>query len=450
VSTAISHRSEAIETSSFATHPREEGRLWLFVLTSIWGIPPLAFTKPGTELQNGFDSVDAAKLAIFFGLCLLAVYCVATMWYRNATWWRFWPMAGMIAYACFGLASVVWSPLPSVTIDKAGSLGMLCLLSIAIGCLATRRESIERVIWHLSASLAVFSGFIFLMYLYDPVMAGLDRLLIHTGGDGLIHPTASGSTASLGLLVLIIAKYWFRFDWGKGLIEIAMLIHLPILVLSNSRMSILALLVTAGPILLQNTKSIHKAALLGIAALSTMVVIVVDPGLIGIGSSLAPLGDYVTRGQSGAELEQASGRGEMWEAIWAEFLKSPILGHGYFVTSETGAVEVWFIKTNHLAHNIFLQVMATTGLVGLAIFLGAMALLFFAVRKLARVEGIPRLVSQTSLVFAVWYFIWCQLADGFLGPVRPESLVFFVGCGLILAQIPAVSELENSPSKSIS
>jgi hypothetical protein len=251
--------------------------MWLFIMASIWGIPPLAFTMPGTELRSGFDAVDAAKLAVFFALSLLAVYCVATRWYRHATWSRFWPIAGLIVYACFGLVSVLWSPLPSVTIDKAGSLGMLCLLSIAIGCVATNREGIERVVWHLSAALAGFSAFIFAMYFYDPVMAGLDRLRIHTGGDGLIHPTASGATASLGLLILVIAKYWFRFDWGKWLIEIAMLVHLPILVLSNSRMSILALLCTAGPILIQNTKAIHKAGIFGIGATAIIVMIVVDP-----------------------------------------------------------------------------------------------------------------------------------------------------------------------------
>jgi O-antigen ligase len=415
----------------------------------MWGVPPLALTVPSATSSQGFNSVDAAKLGMLLMLTLFAVHCIATRWYRGAKWSRFWPIAGLVVYASYGLLSVLWSPLRSVTIDKAGSLGLLCLVSIGIGCVATNRANIERIIWHLSASLIFFSAIVFAVYLYDPTLTGLDRLRIHTGGDGLIHPTASGAAASLSLLTLVIAKYWFRFEWVNRAIVVAMLTHLPVLLLSNSRMSILAFVITGGPILVRHLRAIQKAAILAVAAVSVIVMIVFDPGLIGIGSSLASVGDYVTRGQSATQLQQASGRAEMWEAVWGEFLKSPIIGHGYFVTSETGELEVWFTKTNHLAHNIFLQVMATTGLIGLVVFLIAMGLLISAMRQLARVEGMPRLISQTSFVFAVWYFIWCLLAEGFLGPLRPESLVFFVGCGLILAQIPAIAELKHSPSKSI-
>lgn len=90
-------------------------------------------------------------------------------------------------------------------------------------------------------------------------------------------------------------------------------------------------------------------------------------GIEGIDNASA----YVQRGQTSEELQQVSGRAELWQAVWQHFLDSPICGHGYFVTSSTGKLDAWEGPSNQDAHNIVLQVLVTTGIVGGGLHVGS-------------------------------------------------------------------------------
>ena len=129
-----------------------------------------------------------------------------------------------------------------------------------------------------------------------------------------------------------------------------------------------------------------------------------------------------------------------WTKVWAEYLKSPVLGHGYFVTSETGEMEVWYMKANHAAHNIYLQVLAGTGGVGLAIFLVAIGSLCCKFSMLRLGDGQSRKLFSMLVFVFVWYLGWSLLSTSFMGPVRSESVVFFTFVGLGLGQLARVSQ----------
>jgi O-antigen ligase len=149
------------------------------------------------------------------------------------------------------------------------------------------------------------------------------------------------------------------------------------------------------------------------------------------GSSLR----YLSRGQDVAQIRAASGRLEMWSAIWNEYLASPIIGHGYFVTSRTGKLEVWNILANHTAHNIYLQVLATTGLVGMLIFALAMCGLAGRLSALRRGDLFARRFLWLIAFVSIWFFGWSLGCVSFVGPVRSESVVFFTLLGLAVGQL---------------
>ncbi|MEM9825802.1 MAG: O-antigen ligase family protein [Planctomycetota bacterium] len=405
----------------------------VFVLACLWLVPPLAMTVPKSSRDTGFDGGDGLKLLVLAALAGLAAWTVADWLYKDGRWRRVLPLIGLVAYAAFGLVSVAWSPLPLVSMDKAGTFGVLCIFALAVSQATRGPDDIRRWMWHLSYSQLLFSAVILLAHVADPTMAGLDRQRIHTGGDGLIHPTASGSTASLGLLIGLLCHRVLRFDWIRRWWPPALAIHGPILLLSNSRMSILLLALIGIPLAWPLVSRTMKARLLAAAGLVAIGVVLFDSGFVGIGESAAEVGRYITRGQDVSQIRAVSGRMEMWNAIFGEIQKSPWLGHGFFVTSQTGAIEVWYHKENYLAHNFLLQSLATTGMIGTGLLVGSLLALCVCVTRLMRRGPGSQKVAKFAIAIGLWYLGWGLLAASFLGPIRPESLVFFLTVGLVTA-----------------
>jgi O-antigen ligase len=165
-------------------------------------------------------------------------------------------------------------------------------------------------------------------------------------------------------------------------------------------------------------------------------VLTLDPGLELVSESVGAGADYLARGQSAEDIRRISGREEMWSVIWGEFLKSPIIGHGYHITSETGAIEVWNLVANHTAHNIYLQVLAGTGIIGMMLFLVAMTSLLLHVQYLRGRGQWAARVGWILFFSALWFLGWSLTCVSFIGPVRAESVVFFtlVGVGVGVGQ----------------
>jgi O-antigen ligase len=160
----------------------------------------------------------------------------------------------------------------------------------------------------------------------------------------------------------------------------------------------------------------------------------IDPGWSLLGGAVDAISDFSTRGQSAEQLAALSGREEMWTAMWESFELSPWIGHGYFVTSETGEIYVWYMWANWTAHNFWLQTLVTTGIVGAIFMAGALA--FYVVGLLRRAAD-GRIGTRPALfagAILAWQFLWGLTNESFVGPVQPESVVFFAALGLTLAQ----------------
>ncbi|MEL6897579.1 MAG: O-antigen ligase family protein, partial [Planctomycetota bacterium] len=172
--------------------------------------------------------------------------------------------------------------------------------------------------------------------------------------------------------------------------------------------------------------------LVGVVCLAA---IIVDPGFSAIDNAIGGASNYFSRGQSSNQLQEVSGRGEMWRAVYGEFEKSPMIGCGYFVTSEKGRIFVWGIHANHDAHHLILQAMVSTGLIGagllvISILRSAVSLVSVLRTSFPLIDGCgdPR---RFLLIIPIWFLGWTQGCTSFLGPIRPESVVFAVVLGLL-------------------
>ena len=157
---------------------------------------------------------------------------------------------------------------------------------------------------------------------------------------------------------------------------------------------------------------------------------VLDPGL----HLAEDVGEFVgfaaKQGQSRDELSSLSGRSEMWQKMWKSFWDSPLIGHGYFVTTRTGRMYAWYEWGNWTAHNMWLQLLTTTGIVGLVLLVST-----FGSLTLATLRGVMRSTecSKTGallLLLTIWFAGWGCLNESLFGPMQPESVVFAVMFGL--------------------
>jgi O-antigen ligase len=200
----------------------------------------------------------------------------------------------------------------------------------------------------------------------------------------------------------------------------------------------MAMATTAGVFVIMFCMFAHRwivAAVLLVFSVVGTGYLAVDPGLRLAGRVSEVVASYATRGESKELLLSLTGRTELWMAITQSFFESPLVGHGYFVTSRTGAFDVWQGESNHSAHNLLLQVLVSTGLVGCTIFLGAMAGPMWLVARGLSGEGPQRQLAVFCILLAIWYFGWSLLCESFMGPIQPESVVFFTVLGLAVGNL---------------
>jgi O-antigen ligase len=177
-----------------------------------------------------------------------------------------------------------------------------------------------------------------------------------------------------------------------------------------------------------------QATSVAMLALATSVLITgcvaIDPTLSLVSDAVPAAEAYAKRGQSTEQLSKFSGREEMWRAMWKSHLDAPWIGHGYFVSSRTGRMEVWNDVGNRTAHNMVLQVLVTCGRIGLLLFAcGLLWPTFHVFGGLSGRFGDGRLLTFFALLLT-WYLGWGLLNESIAGPVQPESIVFYSLLGI--------------------
>ncbi|TWU59905.1 O-Antigen ligase [Rubripirellula tenax] len=429
---ALSHDDRSVVGSDLNAAQKR----WLerFALIAIWLLPIMVFTMPTAKFTTAWQPLDTAKLLVLFLTCsggaLSLAYVRSTHVLRRVLD----PLTPFYLFLGWALVSVLWSPLKSVTIAQSGGLVAMLFFATIVAIVCTDIERAKRLLFHLCSMMLVANAVVLMAYVINPEMSGLDRGRIHSGGDGLIHPTAAGATASLGLLLPVMCHWIGGYAWAKRFMLPCLVIHGAVLVLSNSRTALAMGFVTIGAILFWYSTNRQRATTIFAGSMLLVAIMILDPGFE-MASSTADVGtQFVSRGQSGEQLKGVSGRGELWAAVWNEYQKSMLLGHGYFVTSETGQLHVWHETHNYTAHNLALQILASTGAIGFLLFAFALLQVFVASLTLGKGDANQRHFLVMILVTTIWFLGWSQLGDSFLGPIRPESILFFTFVGIGVGQ----------------
>ena len=339
---------------------------------------------------------------------------------------RFFPL---IVFGTWAILSCTWSGLPKESFNQGGSFGILILLSFVVAYVWDSDEDTEYVLKVLSGMLMFVSCALLAMYFLFPQFGALTR-----SSNGLFHSTAASASASLGFLIVLLSKLIWNWKWTQKMVWANSLLQIGVVLISANRFSLAVTTLIAGLAI----ATLARKDQIAVAALSIGLIgtayLLADPKLTLVESGLSEVGVIVSQGQTSSEIKTLSGRTEMWEAIWRSFKEAPWKGHGYFVTSKNGEIYVWYIWGNWTAHNAWLQVLVTTGIIGTGIFCCHLLMLAGSMIHLANQKTAePRRILCFFLFMGGWYSIWGLLNSSIFGPTSPETVVFFVLTGLFVA-----------------
>jgi O-antigen ligase len=378
------------------------------------------------EDQEWLEPIFARfKVAVRFLSILLvssavAFYCIAFP--RPA--WRSAKLFLPLGFFClYAIASTLWSPLKPETLGQAGSLTGLVLLSYATSLIARNPINLRNLLAGLSILVVLICLILLITGLAMPQTGHMTR-----NGEGLGHATNSGSTAAIGSLVIILSALLTTWRWPRLLLLIGGPILVAVIILSANRLSMAVtfmLVVTA--LCLYSSRYLSAILLIAVGTIGTAF-LMVDPDFQSIYGSA----DYLSRDQTSEEIGSLSGRSAMWEMMFESFLESPIIGHGYFVTSAKGESYMWYSTKNWTAHNLALQALVTTGIIGTTLLLLGLvipAVYFFGSRS--DWGSTVRLKPLIAIVL-LWYCSWGILNESFLGPLQPESVIFLTMVGIMV------------------
>lgn len=417
----------------------------MLTAAAVWLMLLVTFHLPGRSGPEQVGSIDflaLAKLAIRVGV--IATFLVAWRFspdylVKRAVLSAYLPLIGFVGWA---FLSVLWSPLKTVSIGQALGLAALVTISawIALACRSVSQRHF--VMRQLLIALLVFSASLLAIHLARPDLSGLDRELQLEGANGLCHPTVAASTASVGFVLTLLAiRTLPNFSFGYFVLP-ALCIHAAVIYFAQNRT---ALAMTGFVALLSVVwfypRKTHAKLLVLISAL-IITWLVADPGFLLLEDRLEAGAELLSRGQTEEQLMGVSGRMEIWGAVLEQFQLSPWLGHGYFVTSADGRLDVWNRPANHTAHNLVLQVLVSTGILGAMLLLFALLRLLSVVLQLRDGDEVSRGVFHLTALVGLWYLGWSVNCISFLGPITPESVAFFVVLGLAVGQ---AFELQSIP-----
>ena len=408
-------------------------------LVCCWLLMLVTFSAPGREGPQGsagLDLIGLAKLGVRAFVILALAGALARHAgdrRRPAVAWCFAPFAAFLAWA---LATTAWSPLKAISLGQWGGLLAQVMLAAVVALRWSGPRDTSTLLRHLCFALAGVSAVLTAVDFVSHDLSGLNREeSLADAASGLVHPTSAGATGSLGVVILIAARLLWGWGWVRAFLIPGLIACAALLVLSHSRM---ALAVTGAAVGLAFLRYTGTQLLAGAVVAATglgAIFLAVDPGLSEVDRGRKDLSAYWRRGETDEQMSSLNGRGDLWEAVWVEVGHAPLVGHGYFLTARTGLLDVWSGPAVRTAHNVLLQVLVSTGLVGLGLFVWAMVRPLRAAARELRGGGEAGKLGAFLLLLGVWYLGWGQLCESFMGPVQPESVVFYCLFGLAVAQV---------------
>jgi O-antigen ligase len=354
--------------------------------------------------DTSLDPQNLVKLAIW-GVGLL----VALLnWSRLKEALREPPVLFFALFACWSIFTAVYSPIRTYSLGAG-----IALLSVVLFGAVARMTVPDGVLLRATiGSLSVLLWVGLLLYVVAP-----DRAMALMEGGNILRlaapfgtPNALGSAAALVLLLCVVARLGNLIPMRSPFLLSGLVSSLGCLFLSQSRTAIAAVALSLLIIFL--IRRPMRVLIGGIVfSLLLLLLVFLDVGLPEVAALFSRTG-YVS------EITTLTGRTRIWEFYIGEIAKEPLLGYGYASSKHLMPLlfrTYWGWTTTH-AHNMWIQVAFTTGLIGLALFTAVF---------LAQLRTWLRTRDDLSLGMLVFVFVIGLAETGHVAAAAP-SLVTVV------------------------
>lgn len=439
------------EDSNLSSSKASSGLTLLKIAMVIMALATISPPEDLSATSQSTDSILPPKvisqlklLARATGAILISTVLLGRS-YRENIWRHLCWCLPLLLFSGWIFASTLWSPLRSTTLNQAGSISILFLLTYGLTVVCRTREDTVSVLQTLSKLLILISMGLILLRLVAPNYGALTR-----DSGGLFHSTNSSATASLGILISLLTHYVSRTNGRKGhpnqwtILLLAFAVHAVALLLAGNRTTLFLTTALTATILLLFSRREKVAVAISAIGVAGLVYLLIDPTARAVEKMGTKVTAGLAQGQTGKQLRSISGRSEMWEEIWISYQQSPVRGHGYFVTSRTGKIHVWGEWGNWTAHNVYLQLLVTSGAIGFILFGSHVAMYLFAVFSAAiRKDAFCNRIAVLAIFFAIWFAGWGMLNSSIFGPIQPEAIIFFTISGLLFANAKRPEGLET-------
>lgn len=339
------------------------GRSWAIGLTLI----VIALVMEGTVRRReltatGLDGQTLFKLLVWAGGLVIGV---ANYRHLKTTLLRMAGLRWLLLFGVWALISSTYSLTPSYTFG--GGFALLSLIFFTTTAIERGGENSVLMPMILACGLLAVTAVILNFVAPSVAVAQseggrIPRLAGLTGS-----PNNLGRVASLGLLFIF-------FAWQKKLIQlwrpdvaVISIACVACLGLSWSRTSIAALVASILVVKLRRQPWLVMGATAGATTLFLLLLL--------SNFNWDHLVQLISRRGSIDELLTFTGRTSIWEFNWGKFLEHPIVGYGYGATKllmpEGFRTNMGWTSTS--AHNMILQTLVTTGLIGAALVIGALS-----------------------------------------------------------------------------
>jgi len=341
------------------------GALWVFysgVRGQSWAISLylfiLAFIIEATFRRRGFTESGLDAQTLFKLLVLCGAFMIGVLNFNDLkrSVQSSIGLRWLLLFALWTVLTTTYSITPSYTFAAGFAfIALICFISMTVQKNAVIKMTMPVI---YACGLLTLSAVILYFTMPSAVVAQTEGGRIQRLAGLTGSPNNLGRIASIGLLFIYVGiqskliKTW-RID-----IVITGISALACIGLSWSRTSMIALTVSIGLIVMRKRV---KLSLWLVTLLSGALLILVVTDF-----NWDNLVRLVSRRGSLQEIMTLTGRTAIWDFIWREFLNSPILGYGYGSTKLLMPMGFhtsmgW---TSTSAHNMLLQTLVTTGLIG--------------------------------------------------------------------------------------
>lgn len=307
------------------------------------------------------------------------------------------------------------APQPSVSLT-----GSIALLGGFLFCIwmAERFGETDTVAFMIT-SVGILSALSLIAYYVNPELGRMHAWLGNEFGANNRIRGIVGSANGLGSMTSMTLIYTVLYYSRMGPVARSLAIAsapfaLLCLLMSNNRMSMVALVICVAIWLAAKGNKALNIGLLCLAGLVVVFAVLAAPDVI-LGA--------MSRSGDVQEIATGTGRSQIWAVVLELVAQKPLLGHGYASAASILPLDPRLFSVAAHTHNMYLELLFSGGILSIILFLAALGVTLY--------QGFAARCFEPMIVLAFFLFRGLMEPTPFSGPPSVGGYIFFLSVAFI-------------------